>query len=413
MTTAPQSAATPQPAAGWPAVLVVYAAALLQGMTLVSFPAMSAVLKEALALSDADYGVIFLPQVALAIIGAIAGGALAQRLGLAALLTLSLAANAASQAFLTATDFVPPDSGFALLNVGTAFAGLGFGLIGAPVNVYPRLLFPVRSETAIVAAHTMIGLGLAVGPLIAGVFVDFGTWYAFAVVLAAVCALNAFAVLVVRLPQAEMRETNGKEGAVRPAKTLGFWLFATIAVLYAFAEGTFSNWAVIFLRDSKGLSDIIAGYALSAFWGALVAGRLLVSVLIVRVPARVIWLTLPVLMIAAFWLIPLADSAVTGIGAFALAGLACSAFLPLTISLAIDRFPDSVAWVSSMLIAALMAGVGVGSWLVGALQAVFPLDALYRLSSFYPLMVLLLAALVLSMSRDGKEKRPEASIHPA
>ncbi len=148
-----------------------------------------------------------------------------------------------------------------------------------------------------------------------------------------------------------------------------------------------------------------ASYALSAFWGALVVGRLLVSVLIVRVPAKIVWIALPVLMIAAFWLVSFADRAATGVGAFALAGLACSAFLPLTISLAVDRFPDSVAWVSSMLIAALMTGVGVGSWLVGALQASLPLDALYRLSSLYPILVLALAWPALYSSRRSERKR--------
>ena len=83
------------------AVLIVYAGALLQGMTLVSFPAVSAMLKQTLALSDADYGAIFLPQVALAIVGAVAGGALARTIGLKALFALALAANAASQALLT------------------------------------------------------------------------------------------------------------------------------------------------------------------------------------------------------------------------------------------------------------------------------------------------------------------------
>jgi hypothetical protein len=67
------------------AVLVVYAGALLQGMTLVSFAAVSAMLKQTLALSDAAYGAIFLPQVAFAIVGAVAGGALARRIGLKAL----------------------------------------------------------------------------------------------------------------------------------------------------------------------------------------------------------------------------------------------------------------------------------------------------------------------------------------
>jgi hypothetical protein len=63
------------------AVLIVYAGALLQGMTLVSFPAVSAMLKQTLALSDADYGAIFLPQVALAIVGAVAGGRVLVLLG--------------------------------------------------------------------------------------------------------------------------------------------------------------------------------------------------------------------------------------------------------------------------------------------------------------------------------------------
>jgi predicted MFS family arabinose efflux permease len=93
---------------------------------------------------------------------------------------------------------------------------------------------------------------------------------------------------------------------------------------------------------------------------------------------------------------------VTGISAFAVAGFACSAFLPLTISLAADRFPGSVAWVSSMLIAALMTGVGVGSWMTGVLQASLPLGTLYQLSSVYPVLVLALAWPAIRSSRhDG------------
>lgn len=99
-----RSMSGPASAMTWPAVLIVYVAALLQGMTLVSFPAVSAMLKQALSLKDADYGAIFLPQVALAIVGAVAGGALAGTIGLRALLALALAANAASQVLLAASD---------------------------------------------------------------------------------------------------------------------------------------------------------------------------------------------------------------------------------------------------------------------------------------------------------------------
>ena len=44
-----------------------------------------------------------------------------------------------------------------------------------------------------------------------------------------------------------------------------FWLLLSIAVVYAFAEGTFSSWAVIFVRESRGFSPVTATSALSAF----------------------------------------------------------------------------------------------------------------------------------------------------
>src|SRR5271166_1051213 len=187
------------------AVLIVYAGALLQGMTLVSFPAVSAMLKQTLALSDADYGAIFLPQVALAIVGAVAGGALARKIGLKALFAVALAANAASQVLLAGSDFASPSGGVVLLLAGTASLGLGFGLIGGPINAYPGLLFPHRSQTAIVAAHTLIGLGLAIGPLIAGPFIAVGTWFGFPISLASACAIAAIAGLLIAFPLASLR----------------------------------------------------------------------------------------------------------------------------------------------------------------------------------------------------------------
>ena len=56
-----------------PAVLAVYLIAFLQGLTLVSFPASSAVLRQMHGFTDAQYGAIFLPQVTLAVLGAVIG----------------------------------------------------------------------------------------------------------------------------------------------------------------------------------------------------------------------------------------------------------------------------------------------------------------------------------------------------
>jgi predicted MFS family arabinose efflux permease len=104
---------------------------------------------------------------------------------------------------------------------------------------------------------------------------------------------------------------------------------------------------------------------------------------------------LPLLMIAAFLLLPYADTPVLGIGLFALAGLACSAFFPLSIGIVSERFRAHGPWVASMMIAALMAGVGLGSYAVGLLRDAFAMETLYRLSIVYPLLALGLAVVAL------------------
>ncbi len=375
-----------------PALLAVYLIAFLQGLTLVSFPASSAVLKQMHGFTDAQYGAIFLPQVALAVLGAVAGGTLARRLGLQPLLWLTAAGNGLSQLALAASVWVMPALAFPTILAGTALLGLSFGLGGAPLNSYPPRFFPQRAPAAVVALHTLLGLGLMVGPLLADGFGRVGWWSGFPLLLLGLSVLLALMAARVRLPEEAAGAAVARSAAPNPPLTSGaFWTFAAIAVLYAFAEGTFSNWAVIYLREAKALPAGVAALALSVFWAAMVTGRLLVAVLVVRVAPQVIWLALPVLMAAAFLLLPGANTPALGLGLFALAGLACSAFFPLTITLASARFPDQVAWVSSMLIAALMVGVGLGSFVIGPLREWLALEQIYRLSTLYPILVIGLA----------------------
>jgi fucose permease len=393
----------------WLSVGSLYLAGMLQGLTLVSFPASSAVLKQMHGFSDAQYGAIFLPQVAFAVIGALGGGSLAARLDLKTLLAGALLINAVSQLLLAGSMLLPPAGAFVAVLLGTACLGLGFGASGAPLNGLPPRFFPARRDTALVALHTLLGLGLAVGPLVASPFIMAGRWVGFPLLLAALCTLFAATAFTQRFPRdAQQPATATGMMAMsdpmplptmtlrdHPVHTAGFWLFTVIAVLYAFAEGTFGNWAVLYLQDVKHLPETIAASALSVFWAAMVGGRLLTSVLVLKVAPRHIWLALPALMVLAFLLLPYADTPTRGIAGFALAGLACSAFFPLSIGLASQRFEQHVPWVSSMLIAALMVGVGLGSYLIGLLRDAVAMEQLYRLSTIYPIAALLLGIAVL------------------
>ena len=384
---------------GFAAIAVVYLAAFTQGLTLVSFPALSSTLREIHGFSEQQYGAIFLPQVAFAVAGALAGGALARRIGMKTLLVGALLANAFSQLALAWSATQPPVAAYLVILAGTGAVGLGFGLLGAPVNGLPALLFPARREAALVAAHSAIGLGLTLGPVYASVLMAHKSWLLMPLTLLGLAGLLAVWALFTGLPREPVRAagTTGERHA-HPVSSGAFWLFVAIAVLYAFAEGTFSNWAVVYLSEVKSLPSDTAALALAVFWGALVGGRLLASALLLKFDSRSIWRLLPVLMAAAFLLLPLATGEALAVALFGFAGLACSAFFPLTIALASQRFARDVAWVSSMLTAALMVGVGVGSFAVGALRMALPLDALYRLSSLYPIAAL---ALIFLLGKSG------------
>jgi len=393
-----------------PSIATLYLSGVLQGLTLVSFPASSGLLKQMHGFTDAQYGAIFLPQVAAAVIGAIAGGGLAARIGLVALLRVALAANALSQVLLAASAMLETQAALKAVFVGTASLGLGFGLSGAPLNGLPPLFFPRHRATAIGAMHTLLCLGFVVGPVMASAFIGAGYWIGFPSSLAlfalAICAMTSF----IRAPQADASTSRSRSDSAKvaspdtdPSRQLVFWLYASVTCFYALAEGTFSNWTVLYLQDAKQLPERVATSALSAFWAAMLIGRLLSSALVLRLPAERIWLVLPVLMIVACALLPYAGTPALGVGLFAFAGFACSSFAPLTIGIASARFPARAPWVSSMLIAALMIGVGVSSFSIGQIRRYLDLEAIYRLSAVYPALALALAVAALRLDRSARD----------
>jgi fucose permease len=378
-----------------PAVYVLYGAALLQGLALVSFPASSAILEATQGFSSTQYGSLFLPQVACAILASVLGGILATRLGLQALLRFAHLGNTLSQVFLVTSLWVPHPWAYTWCLLGTSFLGLGFGMSGAPLNTYAALFFPQRQQSAVGLIHTLMGVGFAVGPAIVGYLSTHHLWAGYATGLAVLLLVNMVLTGMMTWPAGEQpMATQDAAGTAsmsqHPAKTTVFWLFALIAVIYSLAEGTFGNWAVLYLGGEQHLPMTVAAWGLSAFWAGVAGGRLVVSILVGFIPAALMWALLPVLMLLTFLALPQANTALLGIGLFALGGIACSGVFPLTVSLASRAFPHHVAFVSAMMMAALMTGVGIGSFTIGALHQFSSLATLFQYAAAYPAVVLIL-----------------------
>jgi hypothetical protein len=98
-----------------------------------------------------------------------------------------------------------------------------------------------------------------------------------------------------------------------------------------------------------------ASFALTAFWLMVTLGRVIFALLDRWLPTKAVYVTLPVVLAVVFQIVGRVDGAASGIAAFAAAGLACSALLPLSISLGGEEFP-SRAPMSGELIAFYQVG---------------------------------------------------------
>ena len=365
------------------AALVAYGAAFAHGLAVVSYPASASVLK-AHALSDAAYGAIFLPQMAGTLLGSLLGGRSGASHG--RMLALSLMAAAFAEALL----YFAPQAGAPIAFLGTSALGLGFGLAAAPLNGLPGRLFPARAESALVLLHSLLACGFALGPIATSYAIEVERWATLPIGVG-VCA----ALLALASSFAIPHGAEAKEAATTPASPAAAdvrIIFMVVVALYAIAEGTFANWAVVYLHEERGIAEAPAALALSMFWFALTLGRLTVSALLRTFAAEMIWCALPIAMLAVFLALPLVTTPKLGIAAFALAGVACSAFFPLSVSLAAPYFEGGAARASAVLTAALMIGVGIGSFVIGPLRSALSISTLYRISALYPLVAFALCA---------------------
>ena len=383
-------------------IAVVYGGGLAQGLALVSFPAAATILTAAdgYGLSSNQYGSIFLPLFAGSVLASLLAPTLARRRGLKTVLLAGFGCNALSMATfaLSATLTGMAELAFAMVLAATGLLGIGFGATLTAINAYAASFFPHRGETAITALHTLLGTGTALAPLIVSLLAEGGAWWLLPASIAAAVVVLAGVALTqpLALPSAGSAAPALAAAAVARALPLRFWVWIAFALLYGICETLFGNWGTVYLHQQRALPDATANLALAVFWAAVTLGRLLVAVIAARVPPLVIFRALPVLIAIALVCVAFSSSAAFGVAAFALAGLACSACLPLSIGTASSETPRFVETVSGWMVASYMMGYGIGAFAVGPLRqlADLALSDVYLGATAIAVVLILLANLL-------------------
>ncbi|MCW2910829.1 MAG: transporter [Actinomycetia bacterium] len=390
---------------------VVYAAALVQGIVLVTFPAASTIFTAGTSygLSSSQYGAMFLPQAVTAVGSSLLQGSLSRRLGGKPVYLAGLCANLAAMILLIASRFVMGSQpvAYPLLLLATAALGVGFGLTVPSINTFTAAFHPDAVDRSVLVLNSLLGLGTALAPVFVAIFVGLGFWVGLPV-LAAV-AVTALLLVSWRLPLGTGRPASApapspRRAALPPA----FWLFAAFGVMYGFCETMNGNWSQLDLTSLKN-SATVASLALTVFWAMVTAGRLLFAVIQRRFPSRLAYHLLPFVLAGAFVLISVLPSRapVAGVLAFALAGFGCSALLPLTISFGQERLAGMSAAMAGLVIAFYQLGYGIAAFGVGPLRrAGLTLPGLYGVSA-----VVAVALGLLSLAVAHRRPSPR-SVHP-
>ena len=347
--------------------LLVYGAGLAQGLALVSFPAASSILTSPTGydLSTAQYGLMFLPQVVLAITAAALSPVWARRWSLQRVLQAGLIANLLAMLLLVASQVVATSAAaYPILLCATAALGFGFGSTVPALNTFAEHLDPARQDRSVLTLNALLGTGTALAPLLIALFLALGAWWLLPVLAAA--GLAGFVVAALRIAlDAGPPPAAGRRAAL-PGR---FWWYAAAVLLYGICETLFGNWSSLYLVGERGLSAGVASLALAAFWACVTLGRIIVAALTPKIPATAVYLILPVLIAASNVAVAASGNALTAVLAYAAAGFACSAMLPLSLSLAGQEFPRLGATSSGELIAGYQVGYGITAFGVAPLQS--------------------------------------------
>jgi MFS family permease len=225
---------------------VVYAAGLVQGIVLVTFPAASTIFTDPdeYDLSKSQYGAMFLPQVITAIAGALLGSGLARRFGAKRVYLVGLAASLVAMGLLVTSTLFTDDQpvAYGLLLMATAFLGAGFGLTVPTINTFTAVFHPQAIDRSVLVLNALLGLGTALAPLFVAIFVGLGFWWGLPVLSSVLLAALLLASLWLPLrtgARAAATPSRDRPTAV-PAR---FWWYAVFAVLYGICETVNGNWS--------------------------------------------------------------------------------------------------------------------------------------------------------------------------
>jgi fucose permease len=274
------------------------------------------------------------------------------RFGLRAVLGggMALAGGGAAIVSLSASLF--------LMLATAVVVGIGFGGVLAAGNILIARLFADHSAAALNGVNVFFGVGSIAGPAIAGMAgARLGTPQAGLWVGAATLLL--LAPVAFGRPKGRTASEVAAPTTSQPPQVGTLWLLGALLLVYVGTEVGFGGWSTVYLTASASLTPAAAALGASGFWLALTVGRVLGTVLGMRLtPQALLMGSLLGMFAGASVLLAGVGSEPVSIAGVLLLGLACGPVFPTVLALA------ATATQSSAAVATRLLAVGNGGGLV-------------------------------------------------
>lgn len=328
-------------------------------------------------------------------ISLIGGGFLADRIGKKPVFLLSCLAHAGGAFLMSrAGGFHLACGANLLLGVGNGvLQGIGTALIGD--------LFPVRRKLAMNLSQAMFCVGAIGGPALFGWLLPSGIdWRLFYLALAIVDLLLLCLYGVADIPKPS-EQTPTLRQTLSVFRYSAVWIGCALIFLYVAGETS----AVVFMNDYLQTElNAPEGWAvtgISMFWGAMLIGRILCSLIPERVSYRrilVMHFSGGILSLVLFgWL----GSWQWALAAFLLFGIFCSGTWPSIVGMSAARFPQQSGIVVGVTVSAGSLGCIFITPMMKFLWGVVDSRWLFPSVSVLFLIALILIRLLPKRSSDG------------
>jgi len=260
---------------------------------------------------------------------------------------------------------------FALFLILLFCLGLASGFLNVGIDSLFSEVHRAQRARYLTLAHLFFGIGAFTGPLLVILVQAVSDkWYLYYLVMGILFIPIVFVFTHKPIfPHArtvgQTADGSRRDGRKELLVSFPFWAFLLIMFFSLGVEIAFSSWTPLYLTEIRKTSDALGGYSISAFWLALIAGRLIFY----RIAHR-IDLTLSLIAgslgSALFISMLYISGAETAILLFAaLTGFVYSVMYPIILAVGTGCFPRQAGFVTGAISTSGAVGCIFFPWIMG------------------------------------------------